>query len=129
MLFRAMQQDPDGSAVVGESARKLGARQAIDIEPGPESVVQPASGGMSVSPGSPENLPRHRRPPEWGGTGLDGVWAISSAELGELLVYRPDPAQPDVHGFIEPAAPMKFAEYQQALAETRSGWRLVEGPQ
>jgi hypothetical protein len=124
-----MRLDPDGGPALGESARKLGVRQAIDIEPDPESVVQPASGGMSVSPGSPENLPRHRRPPGWGGTGLDRVWAIFSSELGEKLVYRPDPAQPDIHGFIEPVAPMKFDEYQQALGETRSGWRLVEGPE
>jgi hypothetical protein len=128
-LFRGMQRDADGSPVVGESARKLGARQAIDIEIDQDSMVQPGFGGMSVSPGSPENLPRHRRPPEWGGTGLDPVWAISSAELDGKLVYRPDPDQPEVHGFIEPTAPTRFADYQQALAETRLSWRAMEAPE
>lgn len=124
-----MQAHVDGSPVIGESARTLGARQGIDIESREGMLVQPVSGGMSVSPGSAENLPRHRRPPEWGGTGLDPVWAISSSELDIQLVYRPDPDRPHVHGFIEPASPMTFAEYQAALAETRPRWNLVEGPE
>jgi len=124
-LFRGMQRDVDGGPVAGESARKLGARHGIDIEPDEDSLVQPASGGMSVSPGSPANLPRHRRPPEWGGSGLDSLWAISSSKLGERLVYRPDPDQPEVHGFIEPSEGMTFAEYQAALAGTRSDWVLA----
>ena len=125
-LFRGMQQDTDGGPVVGESARRLGARRAIDIEVGQSSLVQPAAGGMSVSPGSPENLPRHRKPPEWGGTGLDHVWEILSEELGTKLLYRPDPAHPETHGFVEPSSPMTFEEYQDALAESRRKWRLVE---
>lgn len=63
-----------------------------------------------------------------GGTGLDQVWEILDEELGSGLVYRPDPVQPDVHGFIEPERPMTFAEYQDAIVETRSRWRLVEPP-
>ncbi len=121
-----MQRDSDGRPVVGESARRLGARRVIDIEIGADLLVHPVSGGMSVSPGSPEHLPRHRKPPEWGGTGLDRVWEISSDELGDGLLYRPDPDQPDTHGFVEPERPMTFDEYQAALAETRSKWRLVE---
>jgi hypothetical protein len=127
-LFRGMQQATDGGPVVGESARRLGARQGIDVEVDQGSMVHPVSGGMSVSPGSPESLPRHRKPPEWGGTGLDPVWEVSSDELGPRLLYRPDPARPDTHGFIEPSGPVKFAEYQDALAETRPKWRLVERP-
>ena len=123
-----MQRDDNGGPVVGESARRLGARPEIDIEPDAESLVQPASGGMSVSPGHPGNLPRHRKPPEWGGTGLDRVWEIPEEELGDGLVYRPDPDRPDIHGFVEPAWPMTFAEYQGALAETQLKWRLVEPP-
>jgi hypothetical protein len=121
-----MQRDDDGYPVVGESARRLGVRPEIDVEPDADSIVQPVRGGMSVSPGHPENLPRHRKPPEWGGTGLDQVWEISEEELGDRLVYRPDPDQPDVHGFIEPNRPMTFAEYQDALAGTRLKWRLVQ---
>lgn len=121
-----MQRDDGGMPVVGESARRLGVRPEIDIEPDTESLVQPASGGMSVSPGHPRNLPRHRKPPEWGGTGLDQVWEISEGELGDDLVYRPDPDRPDIHGFVEPARPMTFAEYQGALAGTRLMWQLSQ---
>jgi hypothetical protein len=116
----------DGSPVIGESARTLGARRGIDIELDEDAFIAPEIGGMSVSPGGPENLPRHRRPPEWGGTGLDPVWRISGSDLGEDLLYRPDPLDPDVHGFIEPARAMAFDEYQALLVQTRSKWQLVE---
>ena len=72
-LFRGMREDVDGRPLVVESARGLGARNPIDIEPDRDESVRPGAGGMSVSPGSPANLPRHRRPPSWGGTGLDDV--------------------------------------------------------
>jgi hypothetical protein len=111
---------------VGESARSLGARREIDIELNEEAFVTPEAGGMSVSPGGPENLPRHRRPPEWGGTGLDPIWRILSSDLGDGLLYRPDPLDPDAHGFIEPARAMAFDEYQALLAQTRSKWQRVE---
>jgi hypothetical protein len=124
-LFRGMQRDSQGEPVLGESARKLGARREIDIELDEDAFVAPSTGGMSVSPDGPENLPRHRRPPEWGGTGLDPVWRIASSELGDDLLYRSDPLDPDVHGFIEPARAMAFAEYQALLEQTRSKWQLV----
>jgi hypothetical protein len=125
LLFRGMRRGSDGFPLAAESARALGARREIDIEVDEDSRVQPASGGMSASPNSPANLPRHRRPPEWGGTGLDPVWEISSARLGAGLVYRADPLEPETHGFIEPDRPMRFEEYQGALAETRHDWRLA----
>lgn len=125
-LFRGMQRDSDGEAVVGESARSLGARREIDIELNEEAFVTSEAGGMSVSPGGPENLPRHRRPPEWGGTGLDPIWRILTSDLGDDLLYRPDPLDPDSHGFIEPARAMAFDEYQALLVQTRSKWQLVE---
>ena len=126
-LFRGMREDVDGLPLVVESARGLGARNPIDIESDTEELVRPGAGGMSVSPDSPANLPRHRRPPSWGGTGLDDVWAISASELGERLVYRPDPDKPQAHGFIEPVDAMTFGEYRTALAGTRPRWRPVPG--
>ncbi len=122
-LFRGMRVDVDGRPLAAESARGLGARNPIDIEPDGDGLVRPGAGGVSVSPGSPANLPRHRRPPSWGGTGLDDVWAISVSELGEKLVCRPDPNQPEAHGFIEPGETMTLADYQMALAGTRPRWR------
>jgi hypothetical protein len=123
-LYRAMTEE-DGAPALGASARKLGARLDIDIEPDGAGLVHPDAGGMSVSPESPRNLPRHRRPPEWGGNGADPVWEISSQSLGPELTYRADPDLPDEHGFIEPIEPMSFDEYQDALAATRNDWRLA----
>lgn len=45
----------------------------------------------------------HRRPPEFGGTGKDPVWAISTDNLGPDLVYVPDSS---THGTIKPNRPM-----------------------
>ncbi len=69
------------------------------------------------------NLPRHRRPPECGGTGKDPVWCIDAAELGQQLRFRPGPANPGGHGFVEPAERMTLDEYQEAIAATRAAWR------
>lgn len=122
-LFRSMEQAADGP-VADANARALGARPGIDIPVTTNGMVRPGLGGMSVSPDSPMNLPRHRRPPEWSGTGKDPVWAISSDALGSALEYYPDPDDSS-HGFIEPARPMTFNEYQEQLRATRSAWRLV----
>jgi hypothetical protein len=75
-----------------------------------------------VSPDDPMNLPYIRRPPELQGTGRDPVWAITDAELGPDLCYRPDPSSP-THGFVEAARPMTLAEYQRALARTQALWK------
>lgn len=88
-------------------------------------MVQPGAGGLSVSPESPYHLPAHRRPPAFGGTGLDPVWALRIAALPVTLTYRPDPAIPLHHGFIEPATPMALAMYQRELAATRELWQMV----
>jgi hypothetical protein len=76
----------------------------------------------SVSPPPPENLPPYRRPPEFGGTSKDSIWELETDELPEKLVYRPDPDDPDGHGFIEPSREMSFQEYQQAIHSTRELW-------
>jgi hypothetical protein len=122
VLFRSMNTAPDGKPELGESARTLGARREIDIPVDDHDNVVPGVGGMSVSPDEPENLPRHRRPPEYGGTGSDPVWAIDSERLGRTLVFRPDPDDPARHGFVEPEAEMGFDEYLRALAGTRDDW-------
>lgn len=120
-LYRAMEVDADGLPMLGETARRLGARPGTDIPLGRDGLVAPGTGGMSVSPDTPENLPLHRRPPEWGGTGKDPVWLIGSLALGPGLVYRPDPELAS-HGFVEPSRRMPLDAYQAALAGTRAGW-------
>lgn len=108
------------------SARTLGARPNIDIPINEDESVEPETGGVSVSPDSPENLPPYRRPPEFGGIGKDPLWELDTDDLSDELVYRPDPDDPHRHGFIEPSYKMAFEQYQQALRETRSLWKLVE---
>ena len=120
-------READGLPELGTSSgRTLGAR-SDDIAVDADSMVYPDTGGLSVAPGAPENLPRHRRPPEYGGTGRDPVWCIDSCDLPDGLKYRPDPDNPTGHGFLEPSLPMPIEEYQDLLAQTQPIWDRV-GP-
>lgn len=125
MLFRAMKEANDGLPVVGATARTLGARPVIDIPIDQNGMVWPRTGGISVTPNDPKKLPRHRRPRSLGGRGKDPVWCIPSSYLGPKLVYKADPNNPTSHGFIEPAFPITFDDYQRALTGTRGSWQLV----
>jgi hypothetical protein len=123
-VYRSMRTASDGLPATGPTARTLGARREIDILIDDDRTVMGDGGGMSVAPDSPMNLPAHRRPPEYGGTGKDPAWVLDVAELGNELVYREDPLMPGVHGFIEPVRRMTFDAYQDALLRTRGAWRL-----
>jgi hypothetical protein len=70
------------------------------------------------------NLPGHRRPVAFHGTGNDPVWMIDDADLASDLHYRADPGNPR-HGFIEPGEPMTLDEYQRAVQQTRGLWQRV----
>jgi hypothetical protein len=120
-LLRGMKSSGD-SPVLGSSGRTLGARLGTDLSASPNGTVRPGTGGMSVAPESPMNLPEHRRPAECGGTGADPVWKISKDGLGPDLQYRPDPTNPTGHGFVEPVRPLSFQQYQQALHSTANSW-------
>jgi hypothetical protein len=123
-LFRAAKEDVHGMPEVGPSARGMGVRPGIDVPATqPDDVVYPGQGGLSVSPDDPLNLPPFRRPPEFQGTGRDPVWGIGDVDLGGDLCYRPDPANPAGHGFIEPVRPVTLAEYQEALTRLQGSWQ------
>src|SRR5262249_47423529 len=105
----------DGLPLVGRSARALGVRTPNEST-NPDvtatdaaDIIQPGTGGMSVAPNDPANLPRLRRPPVLGGTGKDPVWEIDTDDLGPDLQFRQDST---THGLIEPARPMTLAEYE-----------------
>lgn len=126
LLFRAMKETSDSLPEIGPSTRTLGVRPGIDVPAqNPSDVVWPGQGGMSVSPDDPAYLPDFRRPPEFGGTGNDPVWIIHDDNLGPDLIYRPDPAKPGTHGFIEPGRPMTVQAYQNALGATQSRWNKL----
>lgn len=123
MLFRGMKEDPDGLPRVERTARGLGVREDIDIPVDGSGYCSPREGGMSVAHDTLQNLPAHRRPPEHGGTGPDPVWELDETDLPSSLVYREDEDLAG-HGFIEPAFTMDLADYEDAIAATRSSWRI-----
>lgn len=120
-----MEEDEDGFPMIGATARSLGARPGVDIRVFDSGSVFSTVQGMSVSPMPPENLPRHRRPPEFDGTGKDPMFAMDTDDLPEELEYLPDPKRRTTHGFIRPAYTMSFEHYQHALHETRELWERV----
>lgn len=126
-LYRSMQAAEDGYPILGAGTRTLGSRPGIDI-PVEEGNVEPETGGMSISPNDAMNLPRHRRPPEFDGTGRDPVFEMDDGDLGPALRHRPDPERPSLHGFVEPKATMSFEDYQAAIWQTRESWTKVEKP-
>lgn len=129
-IYRSMRLADDGGPMMGPTARTLGARPGP--EPGPgvdipvrDGMVQPDVGGMSVAADDPMNLPRMRRPPEFGGTGKDPVWSMNTNDLGPDLVCRPDPDAPSRHWFVEPAREMTYEEYREALEATKGYWQVA----
>ena len=129
-LYRAMKAATDGLPEVGPTARTLGVRRG-DSTPhndvtaiAPADPVSPGTGGMSVAPNDPANLPRNRRPASLGGTGRDPVWEIDDTDLGADLNFNQDST---THGVVEIKGEMTLDEYEQALAATRDKWRRVIG--
>jgi RHS repeat-associated protein len=117
-LFRGMKETAEGLPEVGDTARTLGVRPGLDI-PVEGGIVKPGTGGMSVAPDTPMNLPSHRRPPGFGGTGKDPVWQIGEADLGPNLRFRPDSP---THGVIEPAVEMSMDVFRKALSDLQGIW-------
>jgi len=126
-IFRGMKDD-GGKPKIEPSARGLGARPGTgprtDIPVDSNGMVHPDTGGISASP-TPDDLPKHRKPPEFGGTGKDPVWKIDTDELGDNLKYVPD--KPG-HGTIQPSKSMTLDEYQKALANLQDKFKKVPCP-
>lgn len=125
-LYRAMTPDDDGAPRLGASARTLGVRPLIDVPGDASDFVEPGTGGMSLSIETPDNLPSHRRPPAFGGTGADPIFAINATDLGSDLRWRTDTDGPLGHGFVEPVRRMTFSDFQDALWASRARWRRVD---
>ena len=55
---------------------------------------------MSTAPDDPKNLPKYRRPKEWGGTGNDPVWEADSGDLtNDKIEWLQDAPK---HGIVRP---------------------------
>lgn len=120
-LFRGMIEE-GARPKVGDSARMLGIRPGLDIPLGPGNRVAPQTGGMSVAPKTPMNLPVFRRPQILLGTGKDPVWGIHASMLGPQLRFHQDSP---THGVIEPSMSMSLDAYKKALADTKETWIKV----
>jgi hypothetical protein len=115
--------DRDERPLVKGKGDCLGVRPNIDIHP-LRGQVFPVTGGMSVAPDEPANLPNHRRPKDLGGTAKHPAWAIQESDLPDGLRYRTDPLNQE-HGFIEPLRSMPFESYEELLESTRDLWIRV----
>jgi hypothetical protein len=124
-VLRSIRAAEDGLPGAGETGRYLGVRPDVDLPVGVAGFIEPGTGGMSVVPPPVTNLARHRLPRELGGTGRDPVFELDTDELPEELTYRPDPENPEGHGFLEPSRRMSFVEYQQAVYGTRVLWHRL----
>lgn len=113
--------DVNGKPSSANSARGLGARPGKDIPVDPRGNVAPKTGGISASP-KPEDLPTHRKPPKYEGTGKDPVWTIDSEDLGDKLKYEPDTT---TNGTIQPNKEMSMDEYQKELKNLEDKWNKV----
>lgn len=124
-IYRAMKPDGDGLPTLGSSASKLGARFPKDIPAGEGGLVYPLSGGVSAAPDRPEYIFHPLKPESLGGGGKNPAYELDLADLGPALAFRRDPTDPVRHGFIEPAEPMTFEEYEAAIHATAASWRLL----
>lgn len=98
-----------------------------DISIGADGLVHFGDEGMSTSR-NPFDMESHRKPPEFGGTATgQQMWCINMCDLGPDLQYvsKGTDAHP-THGVIVPARSMTITAYQNALANTRNFWKLVE---
>lgn len=123
MIYRAMKEADDGSPETGRSARTLGVRvegRHADLPLDPQGFVEPNTGGMSVVPDDPLNLPKHRRPRSLGGEGRDPVFAIDVVILPNALSVRMDTS---THALVEPRIRCHYSKYEKALYSTRKAWR------
>ena len=105
---------------------QLGVRtegNARDLNPDVDGTVKPDTGGMSVTPDDPEDLPYHRRPMSLDGSSKWPVWVISSPGIVSPLGVRP---KAPTHWFIEPSQQMKLEKYRSALANTAPLWEVCD---
>lgn len=115
-----MPRDGDVPAVGG---RGLGVRPGHDLDAiHPDDLVEPESGGMSVTPDDPLLAPSFRLPEALGGDSKHPLWSISTDALDQYhLTCRTDRHG---HALIEPTETVSLESFQQCLANTAQDWQL-----
>lgn len=120
-LFRTMRADGVVPAL-GRSARTLGVRAGVDIQVDDRGFVDPKTGGMSVAPDDPMNLPPARKPRAMGGNSKDPLWVLEQHGFAGRLAYSADSL---THGVIEPSERLLLEEYEGELGATQASWSMV----
>lgn len=120
-VYRGVTED-GGNPALGESARKLGVRKGTDITIDDKDNAVHDEKGMSTSPDDPKNLPSHRRPLEFGGTGKDPVWETDSSSLtNDKIEWFED--KPGEHGIVRPKKDMPYNDFKDSLEGTQNSWK------
>lgn len=116
-----MKSTDEDQPALGTSMTSLGVR-VRDLHPRVDGTVDPQEGGASVSVEGYEHLPRSVQVAV--NNGKAAVFELETEDLPDHLAFREDPYD-KTHVFIEPAHPMKFEAYKQAVQETSALWRRV----
>ena len=140
IVYRGMFIDAGHPQTGNDSGNKLGVRDVdvVTYEANEEPWVRPlndgAPQGVSVSFGSPCNLPTHRRPPgpPWNGNGSVNlhIWSIDTVIFTQdqlQYIEDPNPLMPN-HGFIAPGEAMPLATYRGYVIGTANDWAAVPDP-
>lgn len=120
-----MRAGPDGAPLCGNSATRLGVRER-DVVVTSGGLVEPARGGMSVTPDDPRHLPEEFLPEALGGLGRIPLYSVEERQFGATLIVRADPRKPKAHGFVEPVSPMPLEDFRAALCSSAPKWRRYE---
>lgn len=129
-VYRAMIEDQDSLPKLERSARALGLRiepipgVPADIDVDASGFVKRGHGGMSLTIGSPRNLPPHRRPRAFGGTGRDPVFMLMTPLWAAVRIHVDNPEEH--HACMEPLMRCSLEAFERELAATRPYWRKVE---
>lgn len=134
-IYRVMKV-AEGKPSIEEGASTLSARVPRDISADSMGLVQPGTGGVSVSE-SMRDLPSWFVPkrlrelvPEARGSNSNFVWSMGQGPFADgavaaRLLLRREPTNLS-KGFVEPDTEMALQEYQEALRATRDAWAVDE---
>lgn len=129
-VYRLMRKDEDGLPTVQQSASGLGVRVGTDVDIDADGLVLANDKGMSVNPQSHainiNMMPKRLKHKYYGATGPNNRYVFRCGDgpfergpFADGLILIPDS---ETHGVVAPTEVMSLADYQAALAATRSTW-------
>ncbi len=118
-IYRTMRVENDGHPKLGASLSTLGARPIKDIPVDDAGIVQPKTGGMSVTPDYWEDMPPALLPRNLGGESRHTLFQLDTITLPVELCARIDRPK---HANVEPHEECLFINYNDSLQRTRKDW-------